>query len=99
MSEHAAEKDALVERIRAEAGIASRSGQHDRLNQIADEVARLQRGAQELGKSLVVWMELAVAATGSEDLIEEDGDGDWGAVADRMAELSARVNPSGKGGA
>ena len=83
--------DTLAERIRAEADQSARPGQMDRLNGIADEVARLKRACEDLGDSLVMWMNLAVDVTGSHDCIEEDGDGDWGAVADRMAELATRA--------
>lgn len=58
---------------------------------LRDERDRLKRGGAELGKSLVAWMELAKDATGSADLIDEDGDGDWGAVAERMAEIPGRL--------
>lgn len=58
-----------------------------RLGEVTDERDRLKRGGAELGKSLVFWMELAKDVTGSEDLIEEDGDGDWGGVAERLASL------------
>ena len=39
------ERVALAERIRAEADIAARPGQLARLNQIADEVSRMQHDA------------------------------------------------------
>lgn len=90
--------ETLAERIRAEAAQAARPAQIDRLEAIADEVARLKRACEDLGNSLMVWMNLAVDATGSHDLIEDDGDGDWGAVADRMAELATRDLTPADGG-
>jgi hypothetical protein len=81
-------EDNLATRIRSEAAIADRPGQMERLEQIAAEVERLQRGARELGKSLVFWLDLAVKATGSEDCIEDDGDGDYDVVAERLAAMA-----------
>ena len=81
--------ETLADRIRSEAAIAGRSGQMQRLEQMADEVARLRQACVDLGDSLVVWMNLAKDATGSAGEIDEDGDGDWGVIAERMAELAA----------
>lgn len=44
-------------------------------------------GGAELGKSLMFWLDLAVKVTGSEDCIDDDGDGDYGVVAERLASL------------
>jgi hypothetical protein len=52
-----------------------------------ERIRRLERGGEELGKSLMFWMELARKVTDSDDVIEEDGDGDWGVVAERLAAL------------
>ena len=61
------------------------------LDEARAEVERLRRGGEELGKSLVFWLDLAVKVTGSEDCIDDDGDGDYGAVAERLAEMPARA--------
>jgi hypothetical protein len=79
--------DTLADRIREEAALAGRPGQMQRLESIADEVERLRRGGKTLGEALDFWMRLAVEATGSQDCIAEDGDGDWAVVAERLAEL------------
>lgn len=81
--------EALADRIRSEAAIADRPGQMDRLNQIADEVDRLKRGAETLGKVIEQQCQMVLDITGAHDLIDDDGDGDWGAVWDRLYELRA----------
>lgn len=63
----------------------------DALDAAEKERDMLRRGGEELGKSLVFWLELAVTATGSGDCIDEDGDGDYGAVAERLGELGSRA--------
>ena len=55
------------------------------------EVDRLKRGGKTLGKSLDYWMRLAQKVTGSDDVIEDDGDGDWGVVAERLTALGSRA--------
>lgn len=79
---------ALAERIRREAEVAARPGQLDRLIALADEAERLQIAAHTLGRLLTYWMDLAKESTDSFDLIGDDGDGDWGAVADRLSAMS-----------
>lgn len=63
-----------------------------RLGEVTAERDRLKRGGAELGKSLMFWMNLAVEVTGSQDCIEEGGDGDWGAVAERLASLRPQLS-------
>ena len=58
---------------------------------LRDERDRLKRGGAALGKSLDFWMRLAQQVTGSDDVIQDDGDGDWGVVAERLAALGARA--------
>jgi len=65
-----------------------------RLREVTDERDRLKRGGAELGKSLVFWMNLAVEVSGSQDCIDEDGDGDWELVAERLAAM-APLTPEG----
>jgi DNA-directed RNA polymerase subunit RPC12/RpoP len=58
-----------------------------------ERIRRLERGGEELGKSLLFWMELARKVTDSDDVIEEDGDGDWGVVAERLADMRRPWRP------
>lgn len=58
---------------------------------LLDERDHLRQGGKELGKSLLFWMELARKVTDSDDVIEEDGDGDWAVVAERLAALGDRA--------
>lgn len=80
-----------AEQVRAEAAKGEGAGMLTDADREAER-DRLKRGGAELGKSLVAWMELAKDATGSADFIDEDGDGDWGAIAERMAEIPARLD-------
>lgn len=63
----------------------------DALDAAERERDQLRRGGKNLGKDLVFWLDLAVRATGSEDCVEDDGDGDYGAVAVRLAALGSRA--------
>lgn len=60
----------------------------ERVEAVEAERDQLRRGGAELGKSLVFWMELAKTVTGSDDLVDDDGDGDWGVVAERLSALA-----------
>jgi hypothetical protein len=84
----------LTDRIRSEASIADRPGQHDRLEAIAVEVEaltaerdRLKRGGRTLGKTLDYWLLLVADVTNSRDMLDEDGDGDWALIAERLAAM------------
>ncbi|MGZ6772567.1 MAG: hypothetical protein ACXVGA_08550 [Mycobacteriaceae bacterium] len=81
----------LVERIRSEAALADRPGQMERLEQIAEEVARLQRGAKTLGHVVEQQCRMVLDATGLHHFIGEDGDGDWGAVWDNLYDIRANA--------
>lgn len=67
------------------------------LEQVGTERNRLKRGAVHLGESLKFWMDLAVEVTGSQDCVEDDGDGDWGAVAERLAAMKPVTRPEEAG--
>lgn len=79
--------DTLADRIREEATQATRPGQLQRLEALADEVDRLRQGGRTLGTTLDFWLTLAKDVTGSSDVIAADGDGDWGLVAERLAAM------------
>lgn len=81
--------ESLSDRIRSEAAIADRPGQMARLEAIAVEVDRLQRGARTLGDLVHFAHMRVVAATNSQDLLDENGDGDWGAIWDRLDALAS----------
>ncbi|WP_280412593.1 hypothetical protein [Nocardia asiatica] len=57
---------------------------------LLERIETLQRGGQTLGKSLVKLNQIALDATGMHDVIDEDGDGDWGAVWENVADLGER---------
>lgn len=48
---------------------------------------RLQRGANELGRRLGRQLQDVLTLTGAHNLIDEDGDGDWMGVWERLGEL------------
>ena len=57
--------------------------------QLQEQVAQLRLGGREMGRYLVHLNGIALDVTGMHDVIDEDGDGDWGAVWDNVAELGA----------
>lgn len=56
---------------------------------LAAEVAQLRRGGTELGKIIRRDCQAILDMTGLHDLIGEDGDGDWAAVWENLAEMVA----------
>lgn len=56
-----------------------------------ETIARLRRGGKVLGETIHHLGQIALDATGSHGLISEDGDGDWAAVWERVAELPDRI--------
>lgn len=56
----------------------------------ADEFARLKRGAETLGQIVDRQCRDVLDATEMHAVIDETGDGDWGLVWERMAELCAK---------
>lgn len=81
----------LADRIRSEAEVADRPGQMARLEAIADEVERLQRGAHTLGHTIEQQGRMILDITGLHHFIGADGDGDWGAVWENAYELLPRI--------
>ncbi|AII28211.1 hypothetical protein VC74_gp59 [Mycobacterium phage Sparky] len=57
----------------------------------AAEIDRLRRGAKTLGEIVENQCRMALDASGLHHLINDDGDGDWGLVWERLAELGAEV--------
>jgi hypothetical protein len=55
--------------------------------ELVAEIERLQSAGKTLGKIIDDSLRDVLNATGSHDLIGEDGDGDWMAVFERLAEL------------
>lgn len=83
--------DTLGDRIRSEAAQAARPGQMERLEGIADEVERLRRGAKELGRTIEQQCRMVLDATGLHHFIDEDGDGDWGAVWENLFDQCSKA--------
>ncbi|MBU8830862.1 hypothetical protein [Mycolicibacterium goodii] len=57
----------------------------------AAEIDRLRRGAKTLGEIVENQCRMTLDASGLHHLIGEDGDGDWGLVWERLAELADEV--------
>ncbi len=57
---------------------------------VTDDLARLKRGAKALGDIVQQQCLMVLDATQMHHVIEDDGDGDWGLVWERMAELCAK---------
>ena len=51
------------------------------------EVETLRRGGKELGRIIESQCQMVLNITGLHDVIDEDGDGDWGLVWEKLAEL------------
>lgn len=67
------------------------SDQTERLAKAEAEVKRLRDGGKALGMVVKQQCDAALAATGLHDWIDEDGDGDWGAIWENLAELRPRL--------
>jgi hypothetical protein len=63
----------------------------DEIVSLRAEIERLRRGGAELGKIVKWHCDMVLDATGLHDWIDEDGDGDWGAVWENLAELRPRA--------
>ena len=61
------------------------------VEQLRGSVESLQKACKTLGEIITRANHMVLDATGAHDLIAEDGDGDWAAVWDRMAELCAEA--------
>lgn len=91
MPEKTITEPTLAERIRSQAAISARPGQLAELERIADEVEALQRAGRALGDIVRRLQDAALDATGLRHIIGEDGDGDWAAVWENVADLGAQV--------
>lgn len=60
------------------------------LRHLADRADALERGGRELGRILDRELTAVLDLSGAHHLIDEDGDGDWGAVWDILGELVAK---------
>lgn len=88
MSDHGQQVASLVKHVRRIAqyeGITE--GQAAVLRAAADELERTKRGAVTLGEIVERQCRDVLDVTGRHDLVDEDGDGDWGAVWDHLYEL------------
>ncbi|MBF6416928.1 WDGH domain-containing protein [Nocardia cyriacigeorgica] len=63
-----------------------------RIAELEAELEYTRRGAETLGGIVDRQCRDALKATGMHHLIGEDGDGDWGAVWERLAEMGAELN-------
>jgi hypothetical protein len=55
------------------------------------ELEKYKRGARELGRIIDQQCRMVLDATGLHDRVNEDGDGDWGAIWDNLFELLPRA--------
>lgn len=85
-----AEVDELRLRHQDAEALARKRG-HE-LEALSREAERLQRGGAELGRIMERHGRWLVDATHSQDVIGEDGDGDWAVVWERLAQLGARAD-------
>lgn len=70
----------------------SRRHWQNRAAELNAERDSARRGAKTLGGIVERQCQHALDATGLHHLIDEDGDGDWGAVWERLAEMGAELN-------
>jgi hypothetical protein len=66
------------------------------LSAVFDLVDQLRSGGKTLGKHLVALNQIALDATEMHDVINENGDGDWGAVWENVADLGADLKAARK---
>lgn len=62
-----------------------------RVGELTAEVARLRESGRTLGRTIDRWGALIIAATGSQDITDATGDGDWGIIEERLAEVPAAL--------
>lgn len=90
MSDHAQQVASLVKHVRRIAkyeGITE--GQAAVLRAAADELERTKAAAVTLGEIIHKQGRDLLDITGRHDLVDEDGDGDWGAVWESLYEMRA----------
>ena len=85
-----ADLEAAVSVVRAERDRA-REEVRARDDDAALEVERVKRGARELGRILDQTLNMALDISGRQDVVDADGDGDWGLVWETLAELRPRA--------
>lgn len=61
------------------------------LREAIAEIERLRRGGKTLGEIIESQCRMALDATGLHHLIDETGDGDWGAVWENLLELRTKA--------
>jgi hypothetical protein len=61
-----------------------------------EQIAQLRRGGKTLGSIIDRQCRAVLDATGLHHLIDEDGDGDWGAVWENVADLGADLRAARK---
>jgi len=61
------------------------------VERLAERADALERGGRELGRQIERYLTWVLDATGMHHLIDEDGDGDWELVWDRLRELGERA--------
>jgi hypothetical protein len=66
---------------------AAFSAKQAEVARLIEERDRLQRGGAELGRQIERYLTWVLDATAMHDLIDEEGDGDWQLVWERLAEL------------
>ncbi|WP_198344273.1 hypothetical protein [Mycobacterium dioxanotrophicus] len=59
--------------------------------ELVAELERARRACRRLGEVVESQCRMALDASGLHHLIDEDGDGDWGLIWERLAELGAEV--------
>ena len=86
---------AIWEASRADEGTISATGANIVARAVMavadDEQAVLRRGARTLGEIIDKQCRMVLDATGLHAWIDEDGDGDWGAVWDHLFDLRRRA--------
>lgn len=60
---------------------------NERITELEAELEKQKRGGRTLGKTIDRTLKDVVAAVGVEDMIDEDGDGDYAAVFEKLFEL------------
>lgn len=61
------------------------------VRRLTADLEKYRRGARTLGETVEWQARAALDASGRHDVIEEDGDGDWGVVWETLAELRPRA--------
>ena len=81
------ELDALQRTIWTDLANAAHNHIGERIEELEDALAKQKYGGRLLGEMFVKQSRDVVAAVGAEDMIDEDGDGDYAAVFELLFEL------------